>query len=597
MDESTLSKEKNYNHIKIAIEYLRYHKSLVLLNVVILLAVSLSEGIGVGMIIPILQSLTGDGGSNQFIEYTKEALQLLNLDYSFLNLMIIFVFFLTLKFAFTALQQHCARVLSASLIYDLRKMAFDNLMRLPLTFYHQKKLGDLTATVQISSLNAGGMMENVVNMFMGIFFIMVYIFISCVISLKMTVIAISISLVSYVWIIPIFKDINRAGTEEKSLTDMITSFLFDKLGGIKVVKAFNNEKLHLKDFRKVILNYKKMQISIMKNKIVANLMFEPLITLVVIALVFFAVERLRMPVISLIGFFYVMRLIFPKFKTVNGQYMAIMTCLPHFSKIHEIIEKEDKIYFPEGQKNIDSMHSEIVFNDVWFKYLSDEDYILKGIHLRIPKNKTVAIVGESGIGKSTVAALLLRLYDPTKGVITINGTDIRQIEFKNLNRLFGFVDQDPYLFHDTIYNNIVYGKTDASRLEVIEASKMANAYEFIMKLPDQYNTVVGERGVKLSGGQRQRISLARSLIRDPEILILDEATSSLDSESEQLIQNSIDTLSRDKTIVIIAHRLSTIRHADKIVVIERGEIVEEGPHEELLEMNGIYKRYHSLQQK
>jgi ABC-type multidrug transport system fused ATPase/permease subunit len=429
----------------------------------------------------------------------------------------------------------------------------------------------------------------------GALFILVYVSINLVISVPLTLIVCILAGVSYFFIIPKFKIGFTQGTEEKSITDNISSFLSDKLAGIKTVKSFNNEKLHFVDFSKLAERFKRLQIKIQKNRILANIYLEPFVTFLVIGLLLFGLEILHLPVVYLLTFFYIFSRIVPKIKLINGYYLNIMNFLPHFSKIQRIIDKEDKIYLSEGTREIPKIRDRIELRGIFFKYPDTQDYALKDITICIEKNKTTALIGASGGGKTTIVDLILRHHDPQRGIISVDGIDLREIKRQSWHKLVSIVEQDAYLFDDTVYNNILYGKTNADPEEVFHAARLANAHGFIQGLPYKYNTLVGTRGIKLSGGQKQRISLARALLRDPEILILDEATSALDSKSERLIQDAIEKLSSTKTIVIIAHRLSSVSKADKLFVIENAELVESGTFEELLSKNGMFKKYYSLQ--
>jgi len=275
--------------------------------------------------------------------------------------------------------------------------------------------------------------------------------------------------------------------------------------------------------------------------------------------------------------------------------MQILQYLPHFSKVEDLIDREHKTFLPDGSREIKAIRSGIELSHVYFRYPSSKEYVLKDVSLMVEKNKSTALVGVSGGGKTTIADLILRLHDPEKGQIEVDGIDLRELKSSDWHRITSVVHQEPYLFDDTINQNILYGKLDATSEEVVNAAKLANAHDFISKLPDKYDALVGERGTKLSGGEKQRIALARALIKDPEILILDEATSALDSESEKLIKDAIAKISRSKTIIVIAHRISTIVDADKIIVVENGEITEEGTHDELIKKDGVYKRNYNLQ--
>ena len=273
---------------------------------------------------------------------------------------------------------------------------------------------------------------------------------------------------------------------------------------------------------------------------------------------------------------------------------AIPKGLASMERINKILEADNSIQEPGQPATLDSFREKISFHDVSFRY-NDSRQILFDIDLDIEKGKTVAIVGESGAGKSTLVDLIPRFYDPTKGKITIDGTDIRNLRSADLRSMMGIVNQEPILFNDTIFNNIAFGVEDATMEQVVEAAKVANAHEFIMEKEEGYQTNIGDRGVKLSGGQRQRLSIARAILKNPPILILDEATASLDTESERIVQEALDHLMSTRTTIAIAHRLSTIKNADEIIVMKEGRIVERGRHDELLALDGYYKKLHDMQ--
>ena len=268
--------------------------------------------------------------------------------------------------------------------------------------------------------------------------------------------------------------------------------------------------------------------------------------------------------------------------------------LASMERIDRILNTQNNITESQHPVKLESFNNSIVFKNVDFSYNS-EKVILKDISVTINKGQAIAIVGESGAGKSTLADLIPRFYDVTSGEITIDGTNIKDIPLKDLRNLIGYVNQEPILFNDTIFNNIAFGADNPSIEKVIEAAKIANAHDFIMEKEDGYNTKIGDRGVLLSGGQRQRLSIARAILKNPPILILDEATASLDTESERLVQEALDRLISQRTTIAIAHRLSTIKNSDKIIVMQEGRIVESGKHSELLALNGYYKRLNDMQ--
>jgi subfamily B ATP-binding cassette protein MsbA len=278
--------------------------------------------------------------------------------------------------------------------------------------------------------------------------------------------------------------------------------------------------------------------------------------------------------------------------SLNSLYARIQRGIVGSERVFAVMDTAPTVQ--EGTEQAPNLQNSIEINDLSFRY-TDEVQILDNVSFSIPKSKTIALVGNSGSGKSTLADLLIRFYDPEHGGILLDGKDVRDFTFHSYRRLFGIVSQEATLFNDTITNNIRIGNADATDEEVQQAAKIANAHEFIAPMPQGYNTLIGDRGVLLSGGQRQRLAIARALVGKPEILIFDEATSSLDSESEKIVQNAIIEVLKNRTAIIIAHRLSTIVHADNIIVMDKGRIAEEGTHTELLQKNGIYKKLYEIQ--
>jgi subfamily B ATP-binding cassette protein MsbA len=586
----------NRDEISIGLGYILQYRGMVACNLALLLVTSVVEALGLGILIPILQSMEGSLRDDLFTVYASKLCALVGLAPSFPNLMLVFLALLLTKYLLMGWQQHVARVLSATVTCDLRERAFDNLMALPLGYYYRHKIGDLIATLYTSSNNAGAVVELVMTVAMAAILCLVYISLNVLISPPMTAVAVSLALISYFLIIPRFRVGFIQGSEEKDITDNLSSFVLDKLGGIKVVKAFYNEKIHQEKFLELARAFRRIQIRIQDNRILASLFLEPFVSILVFGLVLVGINKFHLSAMALIAFIYIFSRIIPKVKDINNSYLIINNLLPHFAKINELIQSRDKTYLPVGTRRLPGFSREIAFQGVWFKYPETRAYSLKDVRLTIEKDQTTALVGASGGGKTTLVDLLLRHHDPQEGVIRVDGVDLKEIHPGDWHRLVSIVDQDAYLFNDTIANNIRYGKLDASLEEVIQAAWLANAHHFIEDLPERYDTLVGERGMKLSGGQKQRLALARALIRNPEILILDEATSNLDTESERFIQEAIENWGRSKTLVIIAHRLSTIANCHKIIVIEDGRVVEQGEPTQLLGLkNSYYRKYHSLQ--
>ena len=355
----------------------------------------------------------------------------------------------------------------------------------------------------------------------------------------------------------------------------------ETLGGLRVIKAFNAEAKIQDRFEKSNETFRRLTNRIYRRQQMAHPMSEFLGT-ATIAIVLWYGGTLILSSNS------------PIDASTFIYYLVIFYSIINPAKdlVDKILKAESNINDPEDPKPI-ALTESICYRDVWFKY--QHEWVLKGIDLTIPKGRTVALVGQSGSGKSTLVDLLPRFYDVDKGSITIDGTDVRDATLYDLRSLMGNVNQDAILFNDTFFNNISFGVEGATLEQVQEAARIANAHDFIMASEDGYDTNIGDRGGKLSGGQRQRISIARAILKNPPILILDEATSALDTESERLVQEALENLMRNRTTIVIAHRLSTIRNADEICVMHEGEIVERGRHEELIALDGYYKRLCDMQ--
>ena len=576
--------------------YLAPHRRRLALYFGVLLVVTALEGVGLSMLIPILQAMGSSGnGDNIFVRMLMTAFALVGLPYTFRTIIGVFTAIVLTKYLIAAYERHLTRVLSAGVAYDLRRRSFENLMDLPLSYYYRIRLGDIVATQFTSSQNAGALVEYGAMMASATVFCLLYLCINALISLPLTLTAVVFLSVSYLFILPRFRRGFVQGTEEKALIDRINTFLYDTLAGIKVVKAFNAEDENVRQYVGLIARFRRLVVEMVHNKVVASLFMEPLVFVLVVGSLILSVELIHLSLVSLIAFLFIFAQLLPQVKVIHGTQLQIVELLPHLAKIDALITRHDKDYIPDGVRPIRKVEQEIVFDRVSFTYPGARGPALSDLSVALNAGTTTALVGGSGGGKTTLVDLVLRLHDPGEGTIRVDGHDLQEFIVADWRRLIGVVDQDPYLFNDTIENNIRFGCRDADTEAIRRAARLAYADEFISKLPDGYRTGIGTRGMNLSGGQRQRIALARALIRDPEILILDEATSALDSESERFIQQSIQVLQGRKTIIIVAHRLATIRHADRVLVIDGGRIVEQGTHAELMLQAGRYREYLTLQ--
>lgn len=483
-------------------------------------------------------------------------------------------------------------------VRDIRNQINRKITELPLSFFSEERKGDIIARVSgdVNEVEAS-IMSSLDMLFKNPILIIIYLVGMILISWQLTVfVLILLPLAGYV-MGQVGKKLKRKSFEGQQQWGFLMSQIEETLGGLRIIKAFNAEKKIQDRFEKSNDLFRNMTNRIYRRQQMAHPMSEFLGTATIAIVLWYGGTLIlsnhsTIDASTFIYYLVIFYSIINPAKDLSKSVYAIQKGLASMERIDKILKAESDINDPVHPKPIHLEH-EIAYNKVWFKY--QNEWVLKGIDLVIPKGKTVALVGQSGSGKSTLVDLLPRFYDVNEGSITIDGTDIRDTLLYDLRGLMGNVNQEAILFNDTFFNNIAFGVEGATRAQVEEAARIANAHEFIMASEAGYDTNIGDRGNKLSGGQRQRISIARAVLKNPPILILDEATSALDTESERLVQEALENLMRNRTTIVIAHRLSTIRNADEICVMHEGEIVERGRHEELLARDGYYKRLCDMQ--
>ena len=373
----------------------------------------------------------------------------------------------------------------------------------------------------------------------------------------------------------------------------LTNILQETFQGIRVVKAFNMEQYETARFERENRRLLRLAVHIVRQFHIIRPVVELLAGITIAAALIVGAGVFRMEVAVIFGFSVAIAGIYEPAKKLGASYNSIQMSLGAAQRVFEVLDLKPTVVEKPDAGVLPPIRQGIRYEDISFRY--EQEPVLRNVSLELKRGEVLAIVGPSGSGKTTAVNLLLRFYDPTEGAITIDGTDLRDVTLASLREQIGLVTQDVVLFNDTVAANIAYGRPDTPPKAVAEAARIANADEFIRALPEGYDTVIGERGVKLSGGQKQRLAIARALLRNPPILVLDEATSALDTESERLVQQAIDRLMQHRTALVIAHRLSTIQHADKIVVLSDGRIVEEGTHPELVEAGGLYRKLYEMQ--
>lgn len=489
-------------------------------------------------------------------------------------------------------------IMGAKMESDMRQDLFDHYERLSFSYYDRNNTGEMMSKLvsdlfDISEFAHHGP-ENVFISslkIIGSFFLLFYI------NVPLTILLIIVTLIMLVFSLAQNKRMQSTFMDNRRKIAGVNARLQDSLAGIRVVKSFANEDIERDKFahsNDMFLKSKQKNYKLMGRFHAGNNFFQGMLYLtILVGGAYFVAEGSIEPVSLATYALYVNIFVAPVEVLVEFTEM-FQKGYSGFKRFLEVIETEPEITDAPDAKELTNVEGVIDYQDVCFSY-NDQETILDHINIHIDAGKSIALVGPSGGGKTTICSLLPRFYDIDSGVISIDGKDIRSLSLHSLRKAIGIVQQDVYLFTGSVKENIAYGKPGASEQEIIEAAKKANIHEFIMSLPDGYDTYVGERGTRLSGGQKQRISIARVFLKDPKILILDEATSALDNESERHIQKSLEELAKNRTTITIAHRLSTIRNADEIIVISENGMEERGTHEELINNHGVYATYYNLQ--
>lgn len=490
-------------------------------------------------------------------------------------------------------------VMGAKIEYDMRAEIFSHYQKLSFSFYDDQKVGQLMSRItsdlfDISELLHHGP-ENIVISIMKI--VGAFIILFCI-SPILAGAAFILVPVMVIYAIVFNRKMERAFRKNRERIADINSQIEDNLSGIRVVKSFANEEMERKKFQRGnngFLDAKKDSYYYMAGYHAGLEAFTTLIQVLVLLVGAVCITRGILDITDLLTFLLYINVFTDPVRVLIDFTEMFQNGYAGFVRFRQILEIEPDIKDIPGAVALTDVKGDISFEDVSFQYADNTDTVLSHIDLQVPAGSYMALVGSSGAGKSTLCSLIPRFYDVTGGVIKIDGRDIRSVTLKSLREHIGIVQQDVYLFVGTVYDNIRYGRPDATEEEVIAAAKNANAHEFIMSLPNGYDTDIGQRGIKLSGGQKQRLSIARVFLKNPPILIFDEATSALDNESEKVVQESLEKLAKNRTTFVIAHRLSTIKNAQKILVLTEEGIAEEGTHEQLMEKDGVYRKLYMMQ--
>jgi subfamily B ATP-binding cassette protein MsbA len=511
-------------------------------------------------------------------------------------ILIISVFML--KNLFSYLGFYFITFLKNGVLKDIRNDLYQKTTSLPISYFSEKRKGDIMARIGPDVIEIHYSFLSILELiFRDPLMILVTICFMLAFSVKLTLFVFLFVPVAGFIINVIGKNLKKTSDKVQSEQGIFLSLLEETLSGLRVVKAFNSEKFFQKKFGESTSRFEKLSNKLL-NKTQLSSPVSEVLGIVVFSVLLWYGGRLVLIEESLdggafIGYLGLAYNIITPAKSISKASYTIKKGNAAAERVLEILETEDPLKDKVNAVEKTEFNSDISFNNISFKY--EDEYVLKDFSLTVPKGKTVALVGQSGSGKSTLANLVTRFYDVNKGSITIDGVDVKDIKKKSLLGLMGIVTQDSILFNDSVANNIKLGNQNASDEEILKASQIANAHEFVKDLPEQYDTNIGDGGGKLSGGQKQRLSIARAVLKNPPIMVLDEATSALDTESEQLVQQALEKMMENRTSLVIAHRLSTIQNADNIVVLRKGQIVEQGKHEDLMKKKGEYFKLVSMQ--
>jgi subfamily B ATP-binding cassette protein MsbA len=588
---------------KLLLRFAKPYPGLIILTIILGFSGALFNGVSTALIVPVILKIVGQevdlSGAPAIIKKIMYPFDNVPENYRLLAMAGAIIFTIFLKNLASYASTLASSNLTRRLTSDMREAGLQLLLEIDIDYYTKMKVGDLINRLGGEIGRAATAIGSIVKLI--IIGITIIVFVGLLLSISWQLTIAATVLLSFVTLLNQYA-ISRSKKFGKQLSDMSKAYsisVLETLNGIRLVKATGNEQREFYRIKKLIREREKADFQSQVNSEaiapVSEIMgITALLLIVFLSRTFFAEQVTSLSAVMLTYLLILLRVL-PLISQLNTIRSSFASTASSVEVVADFLRLDNKPLMGNGKIPYTKLQKGIHFKWLSFAYPGHDKLVIKDVNLYIGRGTTLALVGSSGAGKSTLVDLLPRFYDPTSGCITIDGVDLRNFDLKSLRKAMGIVSQDTFLFNDTVRKNIGYGRPEATDEEIMIAAKRANAYEFIIKLPEGFDTLIGDRGVMLSGGQRQRLAIARALLQDPEILILDEATSALDTVSERLVQSALDDLSRDRTTLVIAHRLSTVQKAHQIAVLDQGRVVEVGNHKELLQKGGFYSRLYAMQ--
>lgn len=589
---------KEIKVIRILIPLLKLYPWAIPAIIILGILSSLSEGFGISLFIPFIQNLAqapNQSVDKNFLGFLSKIFTQIPASHRLLVIPLCIFGSILLKNCLAYSNTILFSWLNSRISHRLRSGIFKQLLSLSYSYLESHDSGKLLNTLATETWQTSRALGVLVNLIINACTIFVFVILLLLISWQLTLLVGIVMLLISITIQLVTRPVNSLGQQAVQFNASLGVRMWEGLAGMRVIRAFGRESYEQEHFDRASKQVRNtfMKLDMLSGTV--NPLYDVLCALLLLCVVAIALLQNQASLPTLLTFIFILYRLQPQVQQLGGARVGLIALTSSVEDVMSFLDRSDKLYIRSGRIPFQVLKQAISFESVAFHYNPLEKPALQNISICIPQGKTTALVGPSGAGKSTIISLICRFYDVTLGEIYLDGCPLRELNLADWRSQIAIVSQDIHIFSTTVRENIAYGLLEATESEIIAAARLANAHEFISQLPQGYDTKVGDRGIRLSGGQRQRIALARAIVRNPEILILDEATNALDSISENLIQEALNTLSQNRTVIVVAHRLSTIKHADQIIVLENGRVIEQGNLQHLLKLNGLFARLYRPQ--